>query len=39
MDHFQDVAKGHFAVRRLERKYGERMVAEEYEKERRQKNC
>jgi len=30
IDHFQTVARGHFAVRRLERKYGEAMVREKY---------
>jgi hypothetical protein len=30
IDHFQSVAKGHFAVRRLERKYGEAAVREKY---------
>ena len=32
MDHFQSAAKGHFIVRRLERKYGEDLVKREYEK-------
>ena len=31
-DHFQQLAEGHFAVRRLERKYGEQVVREEYER-------
>lgn len=31
MKHFQDMARGHFTVRRLERKYGAEMVREEYE--------
>ena len=30
IDHFQSVAQGHFAVRRLERKYGETAVREKY---------
>ncbi len=30
IDHFQSVAHGHFAVRRLERKYGEAVVREKY---------
>jgi len=32
--HFQDVAHGHFTVRRLERKYGQDVVRQEYERER-----
>jgi hypothetical protein len=32
MDHFQDVARGHFTIRRLERKYGEDLVKQEYDK-------
>ncbi len=31
MDHFQDMARNHFTVRRLERKYGFEMVREAYE--------
>jgi len=31
IDHFQDMARGHFIVRRLERKYGEKTVRREYE--------
>lgn len=31
MQHFQDMARGHFTVRRLERKYGERLVRVHYE--------
>jgi hypothetical protein len=31
IDHFQDVARGHFAVRRLERTYGKEMVRAQYE--------
>jgi hypothetical protein len=30
IDHFQDIAHGHFAVRRLERKYGAAVVQEKY---------
>ncbi len=30
MDHFQDMARGHFVVRRLERKYGAEAVREAY---------
>lgn len=30
MDHFQDMAKGHFTVRRLERKHGKEAVAQLY---------
>lgn len=30
MDHFQDMAKGHFIVRKLERKYGTLTVQQEY---------
>jgi hypothetical protein len=30
IDHFQSVARGHFAVRRLERKYGEVVVRDKY---------
>jgi len=30
IDHFQDVSKGHFAVRRLERTYGPEVVQAEY---------
>lgn len=32
IDHFQDMAKGHFIVRRLEGIYGKEVVREEYEK-------
>lgn len=32
IDHFQDMARGHFIVRRLERKYGLEIVKENYEK-------
>jgi len=31
MDHFQDVARGHFIVRRLERAYGSELVRSAYE--------
>jgi hypothetical protein len=30
MKHFQDMAHGHFTVRRLENKYGEELVKQEY---------
>ena len=30
IDHFQDMARGHFIVRRLERKYGKKIVQETY---------
>jgi len=32
IDHFQDVARGHFTVRRLERAYGPEIVRAEYER-------
>jgi hypothetical protein len=32
ISHFQSAARGHFTVRRLERKYGEELVKTEYEK-------
>lgn len=32
IDHFQDMARGHFIVRRLERKYGKEIVKETYMK-------
>lgn len=32
IDHFQSMARGHFTVRRLERKYGADTVKEEYER-------
>ncbi len=35
-DYFQSVATGHFTVRRLERRYGERVVRLEYERIRRE---
>ena len=31
VDHFQNVARGHFTVRRLERAYGAEVVRAEYE--------
>ena len=34
LDHFQDVARGHFAIRRLERAYGKEAVRAQYEKAR-----
>jgi hypothetical protein len=30
IDHFQDMARGHFIVRRLERKYGKEIVEATY---------
>lgn len=32
IEHFQDVARGHFTVRRLERTYGKQRVREEYDR-------
>jgi EcsC protein family len=32
IDHFQSVARGHFTVRRLERKYGKDLVFTAYER-------
>jgi EcsC protein family len=32
IEHFQDVARGHFTVRRLERRYGKELVRGEYER-------
>ena len=32
IDHFQDMARGHFIVRRLERSYGEEFVRQEFER-------
>jgi hypothetical protein len=32
INHFQDMARGHFIVRRLERTYGEEFVKQEYDK-------
>jgi hypothetical protein len=31
IDHFQDVARGHFTVRRLERLYGKELIRSEYD--------
>jgi hypothetical protein len=31
MEHFQDVARGHFTVRRLERIYGKERIRAEYD--------
>lgn len=31
LDHFQDMARGHFIVRRLERKYGKQAVKDKYD--------
>jgi hypothetical protein len=36
IDHFQSVARGHFTVRRLERKYGKDIVFAAYERFRRE---
>jgi hypothetical protein len=35
INHFQDMARGHFTIRRLERKYGTKVVQSEYERLRR----
>ena len=32
IEHFQDVARGHFTVRRLERVYGAEIVRAEYDR-------
>ena len=32
INHFQNMARGHFTIRRLERKYGEETVKAEYER-------
>ncbi|QTA91621.1 EcsC family protein [Desulfonema magnum] len=32
MDHFQDIARGHFIIRRLEREYGKKAVKAEYDR-------
>jgi len=32
LNHFQRMAQGHFTVRRLERKYGEAIIREQYER-------
>jgi hypothetical protein len=34
IDHFQDIARGHFAIRRLERAYGKEIVRAAYERAR-----
>ena len=39
INHFQEVAHGHFVVRRLERKYGPEIVREEYERLRNVLKC
>ncbi len=31
MDHFQDMAKGHFIVRKLERQYGQELIRQQYD--------
>ena len=36
LDHFQDTARGHFVVRRLERKYGTDVIRDRYEQLARQ---
>ncbi len=36
MKHFQDVATGHFLIRRLERKFGSELIRNEYQKMREQ---
>jgi hypothetical protein len=38
MGHFQDMARGHFTVRRLERTYGEALVRRAYERVRREQS-
>ena len=35
INHFQDMARGHFSIRRLERKYGDEVIRSEYERIRR----
>jgi len=32
IDHFQNMARGHFIIRRLERLYGKDLVKQEYDK-------
>ena len=32
IDHFQDMARGHFIIRRLERKHGKETIQAEYER-------
>jgi hypothetical protein len=39
IDHFQSVARGHFTVRRLERKYGKDIVLDAYERLRQELNA
>jgi EcsC family protein len=39
IDHFQSVARGHFTIRRLERKYGKDIVFEAYERFRQDLNA
>ena len=39
IDHFQDVARGHFIIRRLERRYGKEAVQEKYEEIRSRKGA
>jgi hypothetical protein len=39
IDHFQDVARGHFAIRRLERAYGKEVVRAQYERARDESNA
>ena len=36
IDHFQDIARGHFTVRRLERKYGKDAIRVEYDRIRKE---
>jgi hypothetical protein len=31
IEHFQDVARGHFTVRRLERLYGKELIRSQYD--------
>jgi len=38
IDHFQSIARGHFTVRRLERKYGKEIIFNAYEEVRRETN-
>ena len=39
IDHFQSIARGHFTIRRLERKYGKDIVFAAYEEVRRETNA
>jgi hypothetical protein len=39
IDHFQDVARGHFSIRRLERTYGKEIVRAQYERMRNESNA